>query len=438
MATVAYFLACGLLAFLPNFAFFLVTTLILVWLISRGGMANEPYELKLPFYIAVATKSILVVGLMFWNPFPPNYFYDSAHYAKLGRYLYEVILMGGFSTEIATSFATTSRDHLVYGGIFLLFGAITQDFEVKGPLLAQSLNLVSFSLGVFLLAKVVAFYGSLRIALYFGIALAFIPSYAFWAGQNVRESIAFLGISGVLFALMHGATPISQRIGLFALMGVILYFYRTQGSWVFFGGIGVYILIQGLNLVSPKIRLVLWGGLVLLGWALLPFDHLPNLIQMARDRSQAAYLNFGEIASMLEPGIALSTWPDLLSNGPLLWVKSQFYPLFFVYESNGKLGLILSQIENTGLLLATISMVGYAVYSKKSVLLLPFLVYFAFSLVYSMVEPDLGSAGRHRMHYWPLLFLAFSSLFIAKGATNLKPGFFGRRVGILFKLQGVA
>lgn len=118
-------------------------------------------------------------------------------------------------------------------------------------------------------------------------------------------------------------------------------------------------------------------------------------------------------ASLLFPEYEFHSYSDIIKFIP----KSAFYVLFMPLPGLyplGKLGTILSSVENIILLILTIiAFLGIFKMEKdlRHYLMLASLMLFI--IIHSFIEPDLGSATRHKPTYFPLIFI-FSSWFIAK------------------------
>lgn len=111
------------------------------------------------------------------------------------------------------------------------------------------------------------------------------------------------------------------------------------------------------------------------------------------------------IGTQLFPGTVFKTWADLAAFVP----KSAFYVLFMplpgVYPMDHKLGRMLAGAENVLLLaLAVLGAVGFARgrFTAPRVALACFFLMMAIGS--ALLEFDLGSAGRHKLLYLPMLF----------------------------------
>ncbi|HEX4046714.1 MAG TPA: hypothetical protein VH309_02720 [Elusimicrobiota bacterium] len=128
-------------------------------------------------------------------------------------------------------------------------------------------------------------------------------------------------------------------------------------------------------------------------------------IHQTGDQSWAKSKMHREIGTQLFPGAIFKTWTDVAVFVP----KSAFYVLFMplpgLYPMDGKLGRMLAASENVLLLaLAVLGVIGFArgrLTSSRIALASFFLMMTVGS---ALLEFDLGSAGRHKLLYLPMLF----------------------------------
>lgn len=123
------------------------------------------------------------------------------------------------------------------------------------------------------------------------------------------------------------------------------------------------------------------------------------------DRRWAGYFAHREIGTQILPGAQFHGWLDVLLFVP----KAAFYVLFMplpgLYALDGKLGRIMASLENVGLLaLAVLGLIGAARGPKTPARIGLLLFFFAMTAGASLLEYDLGSAGRHKVLYLPMLF----------------------------------
>jgi hypothetical protein len=123
------------------------------------------------------------------------------------------------------------------------------------------------------------------------------------------------------------------------------------------------------------------------------------------DREYARVQAAREIGTQLFPGERLDTWLDVARFIP----KSAFYVLFMplpgLYPMDGKPGRMLAAAENLVLLSLVVLAVFAAVRGGLAPARLSLLRFFAAMLGgSSLLEFDLGGAGRHKLMYLPMLF----------------------------------
>ncbi|MDE2143711.1 MAG: hypothetical protein KGJ84_14980 [Elusimicrobia bacterium] len=137
------------------------------------------------------------------------------------------------------------------------------------------------------------------------------------------------------------------------------------------------------------------------------------------DRVYAKNIENREIATQILPGAALDTWRDLAVFLPKSAFEVLFMPLPGLYPMDGKLGRIFASGENLILLILAVLGIAGAVRGRWTPARLGFLAFFAaMTLGSALLEFDLGSAGRHKLLYLPMLFP-----FAAEEAARL----FGRK-----------
>lgn len=150
-------------------------------------------------------------------------------------------------------------------------------------------------------------------------------------------------------------------------------------------------------------------------------------LQQEVDRDLARRKNGREIASQIFPGARFKSWLDVA----LFLPKGAFYALFMplpgLYPMEGRIGRVLAGLENLLLLaLCALGLLG-ALRGPKTAGRLFLIVFFCGMAAGSgLLEPDLGSAARHKLLFMPLLF-AFAAeqiqrlLKTAEGKAPISP-----------------
>jgi hypothetical protein len=117
-------------------------------------------------------------------------------------------------------------------------------------------------------------------------------------------------------------------------------------------------------------------------------------------------MNLGrEIGTQIYPAADFRTWGDVLAYLPKGSFAVLFMPLPGLYPMGGKIGRYAAAGENVILLLlSALAAVGFA-RGPKSPARLGLLAFFAaMTIGAALLEFDLGSAGRHKLLYLPMLF----------------------------------
>ncbi len=127
--------------------------------------------------------------------------------------------------------------------------------------------------------------------------------------------------------------------------------------------------------------------------------------RQASDRLWATTKANRDIGTQIYPNETFKTWGDVLLYLPKGAFAVLFMPLPGLYPLDGKLGRYASAGENLILLaLAALAAAGF-LRGPKTPARLGLLAFFAaMTLGASLLEFDLGSAGRHKLLYLPMLF----------------------------------
>lgn len=325
------------------------------------------------------------------------------------------------------------------------------------PLAAKLTNAALGALSIGMLGLLLAPIFGARAALATAAFVAVWPSHIFYTAQNFKESptnlLAYGGMTGALALLTDEPRPLWQAA---------VWASATTASLVAAGFYRSYIL---LAIVLATTTAYLWTmsshgvtraralGLaaVLLSAALYaPVAHFayrrwfsagfqnaneslaPHLIpvtnddkisglthglatpaeltrfrniRQSEDRQWAENHYHREIGTQIFPDERFTTWLDVAAFVP----KSAFYVLFMplpgLYPMNGKLGRMFASAENVALLALALLAAAGAVRGPKTPARAVLLVFFAVMTTgAALLEFDLGSAGRHKLLYLPMLF----------------------------------
>lgn len=382
------------------------------------------------------------------NPLFPAYYYTDA--ARIHSY-----------ASAALSDLQAGRPPLINGalgerlqtaislGVYRLFG--------PSPFLIKLLNA---SLGA---AAVAAFVWALSMAFPFrsafaaGILLAAWPSHVFYTSQNLKEApVSLLAYAALGAALASGFDTKSSRaraasFALAAAAGLLAAgFYR---SYVLLCLGTACLAALALSLFSPpRSNALLASAAILASFALYPSASRgllhsfhsealgaadqgriqPRLIpvtydnfdpgtlnrptspegltgfrrtRQSADRIWAAAHGDREIGTQIYPEAAFKSWLDVAAYLPKGAFTVLFMPLPGLYPLDGKPGRWAAAGENTLLLaIALLASTGF-IRGRKTPARAGLLLFFASMTVGSaLLEFDLGSAGRHKLLYLPVLF----------------------------------
>jgi hypothetical protein len=296
-----------------------------------------------------------------------------------------------------------------------------------------------------------------RPALIAGLAMAVWPSHLFYTSQNLKEAPVGLltyATLGAVFAGGFDAKAPRSRTASFALAaGLSLLgagFYR---SYILIILATALLIALGLSaLRPPRANALLAVATILLALGVYPSAAkgllasfhagalgeadqgriTPHLIpvtydnkdanvvhnptspegisrfrqaRQASDRLWAAENAGREIGTQIHPDAAFKTWLDVLLYLPKGAFTVLFMPLPGLYPMAGKIGRWAAAAENSALLLvAALAAAGIVrgAWSPERLVLLAFFA--AMAAGSALLEFDLGSAGRHKLLYLPMLF----------------------------------
>lgn len=288
------------------------------------------------------------------------------------------------------------------------------------------------------------------------ILLALWPSHAFYTAQNFKEGLVFGALMGAFLLLTprdggspgRGAAEAAAGLALLSLLG-FLRSYAMILAAASLAAAAAAALLRGrgprraaalalaacltapvlhrlarrafldVPVAAPETPLLPAAGPADGGATLSPFS--PRGITEARrarqysDRLYAESQNDREIGTQLFPEARMDSWPDVLLFAPKAAFHVLFMPLPGLYPLDGKPGRVLAALENLCLLAMCAAGAAAAARGgfdpRRAGLLLFFAAMTAAS---SLLESDLGSAGRHKLMYLPMLLP-----FAAEGALRL-------------------
>lgn len=330
------------------------------------------------------------------------------------------------------------------------------------PLAIKLINVILGAAGVVMLFCVFGLVFPERAALAAGLLLTLWPSHVFYTSQNLKESpvhlLVFFGLAAALALGLHYPADRRRKIFLFAAAVLGLLGVGCYRSYVLASLSASLLLAFFLQAAMTRARKGAWAvmlavvtAVVLYPWAsdsllslfqrfsapstfneaetafdtppLLPatFDLIdPGIVyrptspegisnfrqaRQSADRLWAQRQSGREIGTQLFPDAVFDTWGGVAAYLP----KGAFYVLFMplpgLFPMDGKLGRCAAAGENILLLaICVLGAVGFA-RGPKSPARIGLLVFFAVMTIGSaLLEFDLGSAGRHKLLYLPMLF----------------------------------
>lgn len=385
--------------------------------------------------------------------FPPYYYTDATltHVASIKGL--DAIRAGG---RPAIAGALSERiQTLTTMGVYRVFGA--------RPLAIKLVNALLGALAVAALTWTMTLAFPLPAAAAAGGFVALWPSHVFYTSQNLKEApvdlLAYAALGGALAAGLGAArtrpraTALALGAGL-ALLGVG--FYRSSVMLLLAAAL-MFAFFRAAK--APAARMNAAGmtailALVLAAYpaatrsALLAFDppelqkadasayHLAQLrlipkindeadssvvhrptspeglsrLRRARQAADRRWAKFQsgdnrEIGTQIHPDAEFKTWGDVLLYLPKGAFSVLFMPLPGLYPMDGKIGRWAAGAENLLLLaVSALALCGFVRGPKTPARLCLFAFFAAMAAGAALLEYDLGSAGRHKLLYLPMLF----------------------------------
>ena len=371
------------------------------WIKRRPLLALGALALTLRVAAAVVTE---------FNPIFPAYYYTDARLFHEGA----VSALRDEAQGRAPAFSGTLNVRVQTFLVYELYR-----WTGPRPLAVKLVNAVLGAAGVMVLAWMFGFAFSRRAAFASGLLVAVWPSYVFYTSQNLKEAPAnLLAYAGLACALAAGRRAAFVVIAVLSMVGAG--FYRPQVLEAISVALALAAL-RGRRVHALAILGAVAASLLLYTWASRragadPDYQLQSLASPSGitdfrkahqydDRRKALALSNREISTQIFPGAEFKTWRDVAFYLP----KGAFYVLFMplpgLYPMDGKIGRFAASGENLVLLLvAALAAVGI-VRGPKTPMRLGLLVFFAaMTAGAALLEFDLGSAGRHKLLYLPMLF----------------------------------
>lgn len=369
-----------------------------------------------------------------------NVFHDAAVRSLQGGSVWSAEFNGTLSERIQV---------LISAGIYAVFG--------MHPFAVKLLNAAGGAVCVALLFFIASAFASREAALSTALLAALWPSHVFYFSQNLKEaSVSLLAYAGLLLALSAGFGKGALREAAPRAAGACAFllaagFYRSYVLLCLSGALLLSLLWECARTRPPK-RALLTMLAVAAALAAYPrasrglldaFNNRSALIQTSQrsasplmpvtideldpeivhsptsprgitgfrqsrqraDRRWARTHSKREIGTQIYPDASFESWGDVLAYLPKGAFHVLFMPLPGLYPMDGKLGRYLAAIENVALLaLAALAAAGLTRGPKLPVRLVPLLFFAAMTTGAALLEFDLGSSGRHKLLYFPMLF----------------------------------
>ena len=401
--------------------------------------------------LAFAVRAACAVVTEF-KPIFPAYYYTDARLVHADALAGLAALAEGRAPVLNGPIG--ARLHLLMTlGVYRVFG--------PRPLAVKLLNAALGAGGIAALVAAFALAFSWPAALASGIALALWPSHAFYTSQNLKESpthaLAFFGFAAVLALGLRPPGSKARRLALGAVASAGLIgagFFRSYVLLCLSAALCAAFALEAARR-KPRGRALAALAVAASAAALFPLasrsldaalqgpgeattmnasgagrgsNFLPETVvnrkttvafrpmspeglsafrlqRQESDREYAAVNMEREIGTQLFPDLEFRSWTDVVAYFP----KGAFYVLFMplpgLYPMGGKLGRIAASAENLLLLtLACFAAAGFLRGARTAGRAALMLYFVAMTAGAALLEFDLGSAGRHKLLYLPMLF----------------------------------
>lgn len=382
--------------------------------------------------------------------FPAYYYQDAAFAEELARGMSRAWREGRVHSA---AYAQSQRAHAALIALpFLAFG--------ERPFAAKLINCALGAASVVLLGLALRTAFAPDAALAAAALAAAWPSHAFYTSQNFKEAPAFVLLYGglaLLLSALAAEKPAPARAAAGALClaaaGLLRGYTTTVASAALAAGAlwalrrpraraAAAVVLAAASLavplrhalsrhafepiapVSPGVPSELppmapiaVNGEVPPPWTPAGLSYR-RAQRQASDRAYAVKSSSRDIGSQIHPDARFETWPQLLDFLPKAAFTVLFQPLPGLYPLEGKRGRLFAALENLLLLaLAAAAALGLARRREWTPPLVALgALFVAMTAGSAVMEFDLGSAGRHKLFYLPLIFpLAAETLLRAAG-----------------------
>lgn len=380
--------------------------LFLVFFIGLIGLGyfedgpDRPLCLTLVLPLAFLVRSALAVFSSFVPITPSLYTLDAEGYDQLGRLVAEAMASGvPLSPALFTS-VNVEAYAMLCGAVYYLLGHSLLSMKIINCF-AGALMIYN----VFRSAR--ALIGSRPALLAAGI-LTFFPSLVFWSSQNFRDALVFYGISEIVYASIRWA-EIGARRWLFRILLAIALtgLLRSSVAAIALAALVLVFIHRAFRDLAPWRRVLAYGAMtaaVVIGFylfrdsALFPQNLSPPALSTARTRLAAhGATNF--------PTVYYESWMDVLIYAP--YVTAYYLLAPFPWHMANSVQA-LAALENLLFILFLGLGAAGAVRlwgAQRHRLLFMLLFMAGLSLAAGIVEGNIGTGYRHKMHIIPYVVI---------------------------------
>jgi 4-amino-4-deoxy-L-arabinose transferase-like glycosyltransferase len=262
-----------------------------------------------------------------------------------------------------------------------------------------------------------------KAALISSILIAFWPSVAFWASQNLRDSLVVLSISQVVFLFVMGKYSKDNKFFYFMIFPLIACLLLRYYIGIIISIALIIILLLQLAKINNYLRIFSYLVLLTIFGFILKFliEYIPAIITLFNYRRN--YLAEGGSAFLIN--VQYSNFGQMLLFIPLGLVYFLFSPF---PGSATNIMQLLSSLENIIFYIIFLLAIGgmYRLVKDKKLKLTYFLsiIILSISLFYSVIEANIGTAYRHKMQILPFIIIIasyyFSKMRIFQSNYNVK------------------
>ncbi len=374
-----------------------------------------------------------------YKPLFPSYYYQDASFAETQA---EGIVAAWKSGQLKPMpYSASQRAHAALIAVPYFFIGIR-------PLPVKFLNAALGALAVVLLGLAFRAIASEPAAFAAAALVAAWPSHVFYTAHNFKEAPTFALLFGALalllprlndekiaprrlvagFLLLVAAgfmrsyvlAVASASLAAGAALAIRTRRARVAGALVLLAALAALPAYRALSVslfervmplppnvpsTLPPLAPIAAPGPIPPAWTPRGLSHRRAQSQIS-DREYAFYSHNRRIGTQISPEVRFENWLDVAAFMPGAAFTVLFQPLPGIYPMEGKIGRMLAAAENLLLLLlAAAAVVSLARRRPWGPAHVASLAFFALMTAGSaLMEFDLGSAGRHKLIYMPMLF----------------------------------